>query len=477
MAHIFTVLGVLNLFLAAAMVVPGVVALLHGERWWVFGVAVLITAVAGFLMFFPAVKYRGRDIARRDAFLIVALGWIDASLFGALPFLLSPHFGVVDALFETVSGFTTTGASILERIEDLPRGILFWRSMTQWLGGMGIILFSIAILPFLGVGGMQLFKAEVPGPTVEKLQPRIAQTAKILWQTYLLISALETALLVLGGMSLYDAVCHTFTTMATGGFSTRTASVGFYGPYHRMVILLFMIIAGSNFALHWRLLRGEWRGYLRDREFRFYIAMLSGSTLIIALDLLLSLGGEALVRLEEAAFQAVSIMTTTGYATADFGSWPPLSQMLLFFLMFVGGCAGSTGGAIKCIRVLVLMRYVRQELRRLLRPKAVTAIKFGEQSLQPGVVQGVLGMVILYIGIFVAASLIMGALGLDFLTGVSAVAASLGNVGPGLAKVGPAANYAFLHPLAKVVLLICMIAGRLEIYTLIILIFPEFWRK
>ncbi len=477
MAHIFTVLGVLNLFLAAAMVVPGVVALLHGERWWVFGVAVLITAVAGFLMFFPAVKQRGRDIARRDAFLIVALGWIDASLFGALPFLLSPHFGVVDALFETVSGFTTTGASILERIEDLPKGILFWRSMTQWLGGMGIILFSIAILPFLGVGGMQLFKAEVPGPTVEKLQPRIAQTAKILWQTYLLISALETALLVLGGMSLYDAVCHTFTTMATGGFSTRTASVGFYGPYHRMVILLFMIIAGSNFALHWRLLRGEWRGYLRDREFRFYIAMLSGSTLIIALDLLLSLGGEALVRLEEAAFQAVSIMTTTGYATADFGSWPPLSQMLLFFLMFVGGCAGSTGGAIKCIRVLVLMRYVRQELRRLLRPKAVTAIKFGEQSLQPGVVQGVLGMVILYIGIFVAASLIMGALGLDFLTGVSAVAASLGNVGPGLAKVGPAANYAFLHPLAKVVLLICMIAGRLEIYTLIILIFPEFWRK
>ncbi len=477
MAHIFTVLGVLNLSLAAAMVVPGVVALLHGERWWVFGVAVLITAVAGFLMFFPAVKQRGRDIARRDAFLIVALGWIDASLFGALPFLLSPHFGVVDAFFETVSGFTTTGASILERIEDIPRGILFWRSMTQWLGGMGIILFSIAILPFLGVGGMQLFKAEVPGPTVEKLQPRIAQTAKILWQTYLLISALETALLVLGGMSLYDAVCHTFTTMATGGFSTRTASVGFYGPYHRMVILLFMIIAGSNFALHWRLLRGEWRGYLRDREFRFYIAMLSGSTLAIALDLLLSLGGEVLVRLEEAAFQAVSIMTTTGYATADFGSWPPLSQMLLFFLMFVGGCAGSTGGAIKCIRVLVLMRYVRQELRRLLRPKAVTAIKFGEQSLQPGVVQGVLGMVILYIGIFIVASLIMGALGLDLLTGVSAVASSLGNVGPGLAKVGPAANYAFLHPLAKVVLLICMIAGRLEIYTLIILIFPEFWRK
>lgn len=477
MAHLFTVLGVLNLFLAASMVVPAVVSFLHGEGGWVFVKAILLCAGLGAAMYLSASRYRGREISKREAFLVVALGWMDASALGALPFLLSPHFGPVDALFETISGFTTTGASVLEKIEALPRGLLLWRCMTQWLGGMGIILFSIAILPFLGIGGMQLFKAEVPGPTVEKLQPRIAQTAKILWQTYLLISALETALLLLGGMSLYDAVCHTFTTMATGGFSTRTASIGHYGAYHRLVILFFMAVAGANFALHWRLLRGERRGYWQDREFRFYGAMLLGATFVIYLDLLLNLGGEGLKRLEEAAFQAVSIMTTTGYATADFASWPPLSQMLLFFLMFVGGCTGSTGGALKCIRVLTLIRYIKQELRRLLHPKAVMAIKLGDQALHPPVVQGILGMVMLYLGIFVLSSLTLGALGLDFLTALSAVAASLGNVGPGLAGVGPASNYASLPALAKGVLMFCMLAGRLEIYTFIVIFFPEFWRR
>lgn len=478
MAQILTVLGVLNLFLAGAMVVPGVVSLLHGEDWSVFLKAVLLTAAAGLASFLPAARRRGREISRREAFLIVSLGWLDASFFGSLPFLIAPCFpSAVDALFETVSGFTTTGASILEAIEDLPKGLLFWRSMTQWLGGMGIILFSIAILPFLGVGGMQLFKAEVPGPFVEKLQPRIASTAKILWQTYLLVSALEAALLTFGEMSLYDAVCHTFTTMATGGFSTKSQSIGHFGTYHRLVILFFMLVAGSNFALHWRLLKGQVGGYWRDREFRFYMAMALSSTLLIALDLLWNLRGPLGRRLEEAAFQAVSIMTTTGYATADFARWPPFSQMLLLFLMFVGGCAGSTGGSIKCIRVLILVRYVRQELRKLLHPKAVLTMKFGDQALAPGVVQGVLGMVILYLGIFVLASLALGALGLDLTTALSAVAASLGNVGPGLARVGPAENYAFLPPLAKTILVFCMLAGRLEIYTMIVLIFPDFWRK
>ncbi len=480
MLHILPILGILNLFLAAVMIFPLLISWQHGEKETIsFLIAIVITVLAGLALYLPFPKRR-EEISRRQAFAIVAFGWMSASLFGAIPFALSHTFAhPLDALFETVSGFTTTGASVLTSVDvDIfPRGLHFWRAIIQWFGGMGIILFSIAILPFLGVGGMQLYRAEVPGPFKEKLRPRIAETAKILWQTYLLISGLEVILLFAGGMSLFDSLCHTFTTVATGGFSTRGVSIGFFGHYNRIIITFFMFLAGANFALHYRFLKGEYGGYCYDREFRFYLLIIFLGIAIVFLNLIVEIGGRWYYRLEEAAFQVVSIMTTTGYSTADFGRWPPFCQWFLFLLMFVGGCAGSTGGGIKCIRIMLLFKYAQQEMRRIIHPHAVVTIKMGGQTISPSVLNGISGMVILYIAIFIIASLVMSFLGLDMITSISSVAATLGNIGPGLGAVGPAEHYAHIHSLGKGVLIFCMLAGRLEIYTVIILLFPEFWRK
>jgi trk system potassium uptake protein TrkH len=478
MSQILRVLGMLNLFIAGTMIFPLGISWFYGEKEICsFLVSIGITALAGLLLYVPIPKKRG-DLTRRQAFLIVAFGWLSASIFGTIPFYLSELFAnPIDAFFETVSGFTTTGSSVLTALDTFPKGLLFWRSMIQWLGGMGIILLSIAILPFLGVGGMQLYRAEVPGPLIDKLRPRIAETAKILWQTYLLITGLEAVLLFLGGMSIFDAICHSFTTMATGGFSTKTASIAFYGHYHRIVITVFMFLAGTNFALHYRFLKGGYKGYWLDREFRFYLILILCGIGIVFSYLFFQSGGGWGNRLEDAAFQVVSIMTTTGYATADFGVWPAFCQYLLLFLMFIGGCAGSTGGGIKCIRIMLLYKYARHELRRIIHPHAVTTVKFGDQTISQAVLNGVLGMVILFIGIFVLASLAMSALGLDIVTSISSVAATLGNIGPGLASVGPAENYAHIPAIGKGILIFCMLAGRLEVYTIVILLFPEFWRK
>jgi trk system potassium uptake protein TrkH len=480
MFRILPVLGILNLFLAASMIFPLATSWYYGEEEAVaFLYAMGITALAGLLLYLLFPKRRG-DITRRQAFLLVAFGWIGASIFGAIPFLVSNTFAnPLDAFFETVSGFTTTGASVLtsSAIDAFPKGLLFWRAMIQWLGGMGIILLSIAILPFLGVGGMQLYRAEVPGPFLDKLRPRIAETAKILWQTYLLITGLEVVLLFLGGMNIFDSICHSFTTMATGGFSTRSSSIAYYGHYHRIIITCFMFLAGTNFALHFRFLREGYRGYWHDREFRFYLAVILTGIGIVFGYLLLSNGGGWGIRLEESAFQVVSIMTTTGYTTANFGIWPHFCQYLLLLLMFIGGSAGSTGGGIKCIRIMLLYKYAQQELRRIIHPHAVTTVKLGEQNISQSVLNGVLGMVILFLAIFVLASIAMSALGLDIITSISSVAATLGNIGPGLGKVGPAEHYAHIPGIGKGILIFCMLAGRLEVYTIVILIFPEFWRK
>ncbi|MBW2038857.1 MAG: TrkH family potassium uptake protein [Deltaproteobacteria bacterium] len=478
MSQVLPIMGILNLFLAGAMIVPMVISWHHGEKEATsFLISIGITALVGLALYLPFPKKKG-DITRRQAFTIVSFGWMCASIFGALPFALTNTFAhPLDALFEAVSGLTTTGASVLTSIDGFPKGLHFWRALIQWLGGMGIILFSIAVLPFLGVGGMQMYQAEVPGPFKEKLRPRIAETAKILWQTYLLISGLEAALLFLGGMSIFDSLCHTFTTMATGGFSTKGASIGFYGSYHRIVITFFMFLAGTNFALHYRFLKGDHTVFWRDREFRFYLLVILMGVGVVFWNLISQMGGNWGDRLEEASFQVVSIMTTTGYATTDFGRWPPFCQHLLLLLMFVGGCAGSTGGAIKCIRVLLLFKYVQQELRRIIHPHAVVAVKIGEKTISPSVLNGILGMVILYMVIFVFSSITMSLLGLDMITSTSSVAATLGNIGPGLGKVGPAGHYAHLPSLGKGILIFCMLVGRLEVYTVIILLFPEFWRK
>jgi trk system potassium uptake protein TrkH len=424
-------------------------------------------------------KPQAVTLSHREAMAIVTLSWFAAGALGALPFLFAGTLSsFLDAFFESVSGFTTTGASVLTNIEAVPRGILMWRSLTHWLGGMGIIVLSLAVLPFLGVGGMQLYKAEVPSPVPDKLTPRIRDTAMLLWKVYLLFSLVETLLLMVGGMDLFDALCHTFGTMATGGFSTRNASVGHYqSVYIDVVIIVFMLVAGVNFSLHYRWLHGNFRAPWRDPEFRFFL----GAVLALVTISTVSLFGSVYQRFDEAlrysAFQVVSIVTTTGFVTADYERWTPLTQAILLFCMFLGASAGSTGGGIKCLRIMLLVKHCSQELFRLIHPRAVTQVKSGGRLVPAEVMGSIWGFFFLYLGLFLLASFMVAAAGVDVLTSFAAVAATIGNIGPGLGGVGPVDNYAHLPALAKWILAMCMILGRLEIYTVIVLLLPEFWRK
>lgn len=418
-------------------------------------------------------------ITHREGMAITALGWFAAGLFGALPFFfgeISTHS--VDCLFESFSGFTTTGASILTDIESVPKGLLFWRSLTHWLGGMGIIVLSLAILPFLGVGGMQLYKAEVPGPTPDKLRPRIKDTAVLLWKVYILFSGLETVLLLFGGMSLFDALCHTFGTMATGGFSTKNASIAaFSSTYIDVVITIFMLIAGINFSLHFQLLRGKPGVMWRDTEFRFFFGLFVVFTLITTVSLWGSIYGSPGQSLRYGVFQVASILTTTGYCTADFELWPSLPQCLLILCMFIGGSAGSTGGGMKCMRILLLMKSAYQEIIRLIHPRAVIRVKLGKHVVHPEVLSGIWGFFLLWLGLLFLSVFLVAATGVDVLTSFASVLACIGNIGPGLGSVGPADNYALIPTFGKWVLILCMLLGRLEIFTVIILFVPEFYRK
>ncbi|MFH1757597.1 MAG: TrkH family potassium uptake protein [Pseudomonadota bacterium] len=476
---LFNLLGFLNLILAGSMGLPLLVNWIYGEphaRGFLLSIAA--TAFSGLFMMLIFRRSR-RDLTHREGFAIVALGWISATFFGALPYLFTGSLAsLTDACFEAASGFTTTGSTIFTDIQKHPYSVLFWRNLTQWLGGMGILLLSLAILPFLGVGGMQLYKAEVPGPTADKLRPRISQTARILWEVYILFSAAEVLTLLLGGMNLFDALCHTFSTMATGGFSPKNESIEFYRtPFLEYAITFFMFLAGANFALHYRFLKGNVEVFWRDTEFRFYTSVVLLATLFISLNLWLSIQKEFFQAFRLAIFQVVSILTTTGFATADFEQWPPFSQYLLLTLMFIGGCAGSTGGAIKCVRIYILLKQGFQELRKLIHPRAVLPVKLGGKVVSPDTLSGIWGLFFLYLFIFSMASLALCMLGSDFLTSVSAVAATLGNVGPGLGTVGPAENFAHLSVAAKWILTACMLLGRLEIYTLLVLLIPDFWKK
>ncbi len=473
------VVGFLMVCVGLTMVLPAWCAWYYGESaleaiLW----SMAISIVGGVAI--AAISHNNDDIRIREGFAIVTFGWIAAAAFGSLPFLLSgsiPSF--TDAFFETLSGFTTTGASILTDIEAQPLSLLMWRSQTQWLGGMGIIVLSIAILPFLGVGGMQLFKAEVPGPTPDRLKPRISQTATLLWAVYLLLTALEVLLLHLGGMNLFDSVNHAFTTMATGGFSTKNLSVGHYqSAYIHYVIALFMFLAGVNFSLHYRCLTGRGpAAYFRDSEWRFYVGILAGATLVVFLVNWMHGAGAGEQNFRDSVFQVVSITTTTGYATADFDTWAPLNRMMLLALMFVGGCAGSTGGGMKVIRLLLLLKHGKTELKKLLHPRAIVVVKLSRIRVRPEVMLNVLGFFSLYIALFLFFSFAMAGLGLDVLTASSSVAATLGNIGPGLAGVGPMENFSAIPAAGKWLLSLCMLLGRLEVFTVIVLFMPEVWRK
>lgn len=441
----------------------------------------MVLGLSGSIMLFLAGrKAHASDLGPREAFAVVSLSWIVASAIGAVPFVL---YGTVpsftDGFFEAMSGFTTTGASVLSDIEANPRGILFWRSLTHWLGGMGIIVLSLAVLPFLGVGGMQLYKAEVPGPIPEKLTPRVQQTALLLWGVYVLLSFGETVALAAGGMNIFESLTHTFGTMATGGFSPLNASVGQYdNAYFDTVITVFMFLAGANFALHYMMLRGKLGSWWKDAEFRFYTFLTLGATVTIVFFLMASgTYGNVLEALRFAAFQVVSILTTTGFVTADYERWPFYTQMLLFLFMFIGGCAGSTGGGMKNIRIMVVLKQVRQELFRLLHPRAVIPLRVGGTLVGRDVIGSITCFFVLYVGLFALFSVIMGALGLDVMTAMASVAATLGNIGPGLGGVGPTDNYAAIPAVGKWVLSLCMLLGRLEIFTVLMLFLPGTWSR
>lgn len=418
-------------------------------------------------------------LSQRDGFGIVTFGWIAAALAGSLPYLLSDVISSpVSALFETMSGFTTTGASVLTDLEELPRGILFWRSMTQWLGGMGVLILCVAILPFLGVGGMQIYRAEVPGPSKDRLTPRIASTAKLLWGLYMLLSVAEILLLMLGGMDLYDACCHTFTTMSTGGFSTRTASIAaFDNLFIEIVMIVFMFLAGANFALHYRALRGRPQVFAQDSEFRFYTVVWLASCLMLSMGAFQSTGNGAGDALRAGFFQGTSIMTTTGYVTRDFDLWPNAARILLVLLMFVGGCGGSTGGGIKCVRIFVVLKNIMRELQRVMRPHAVKRIRLDRESLDENVVSNITAFLLIFLFTFALASFVMTFYTPDLVTAASSVIATLGNIGPGLGGVGATKTYAAIPDTGQIVLTVCMLLGRLELYTVLVLLHPQFWKK
>jgi len=464
---------------AVAMFPSVVVALIYRENTiFAFIVSIAITTMIGLTLF--SIRVKDKIIRYKEGFAIVTFGWLMVSVLGALPFLFTGAItSVIDAFFETVSGFSTTGATIINNIEVLPRSLLFWRSFTHWLGGMGILVLALALAPVLGVGTFQILKAESPGPISTKLTPRVNNTAKILYITYTVITAAEILLLVLGGMPLFDSFIHTFGTLGTGGFSIKNASVGAYNSvYFDIVITVFMIASGVNFSLYYIAFRRKSpAGFFKDVEFRTYISIIAVAITFITINLNGKVFDGVLQSLRHAAFQVASIITTTGFTTTDFDLWPDFSRAVLFVLMFVGACAGSTGGSVKVIRINLMFKYMKREVNRLIHPRAVTAVKIGNTPVQEEVLSGVMAFVMFYMIIFIVASLLLAVQGHDLVSSVAAVAATLGNIGPGFGMVGPATTYSALSGFSKLLLSFCMILGRLEIYTVIALLSPRFWKR
>ena len=477
LSHIAYTLSGLLLILSGSFLLPLAFSLYFQEGLHrLFGVqmAAMLTAGLGLRWLIP----RPDHLSLREGFLIVSLSWVVMSFLGALPFILSGFIpSLTDAFFETMSGFTTTGASILKDIEALPKSLLVWRSMTHWLGGMGVIALAVAIFPSLGVGAGQLFKAEAPGPIKEKISPRISETAKILWMVYLLFTVTETLLLMIGGLDFFESLCTTFGSLATGGFSPRNASIAAYpSPYIHYTVIFFMFISGANFNLHYFFLKGRWTVYGRDSEFRFYggvVLLASGLIVLIRF-----IGGKALSEdlFRGSLFQTVSLLTTTGFISDDYEHWPLATHIILLFLMFIGGCTSSTGGAIKNIRIQILLKQIVSELKKLFHPHGVFPIKIGNKPIPDNTVSNVMGFFILYVLLFSFSVLAMTWLGLELDTSIGAVAATLGNVGPGMGTVGPVDNYFHIPGLGKWILYFLLLAGRLEIYTVLVIFLPRFWR-
>jgi len=475
------IIGILLIFLGLAMTAPLACSYYYKDMAQEGIIrSIAITMFAGLILMILSKKYEDDTyINQKEGMTVVALGWTAIGLFGALPFYLGPEFAnFTDAFFESVSGFTTTGSSVMTNIEGATPSLLFWRSFIQWLGGMGIIVLSLAILPFLGVGGIQLYKAEVPSPVPDKLTPRLSDSAKILWLVYAGMTLVEIIFLLAGGMPLFESVCHALTTLPTGGFSPKNASIAHYNSaYLDYVIVIFMLLAGINFSLHYQMLRGRTLAFWEDTECRFFI----GLTVICALVITWDIYGSVYDSLKDAfrysIFQVSSIITTTGFATADYEKFPGLSQVILFICMFIGASAGSTGGGMKCARIIVCFKYCYRELFKLIHPRSISHIKINNSVIPDDVLRSIMGFLALYMILFVISCILLAAMGVDMMTALGAVASCIGNIGPGFGSVGPAENFAHLPMAGKWLLAWCMLLGRLEIYTVIILFVPEFWKR
>ncbi len=470
------VVGWLMVLAGAFLCVPLAAAFIFGEPAAPWAAAILLSAGPGVLTIRSFASAR-RTIRPADGFLVVGGAWLVVSVLGAIPYVAAGILGPADAFFETVSGFTTTGSTVITDVTVIPKAHLLWRAMTQWLGGMGIILFTIAILPLLGIGGMQLFKAEVPGPVADKVQPRLASTARSLWAIYVGLTGLEWLALRLAGIGGFEALCHALTTLATGGFSTRNTSVGAFGnPTVEWIVTLFMLLAGINFVLHFKLITGRWRDVLRDAELRYFLSVAAVATAVVAL--VIHRPGRGIVEtVRTASFNVVSILTTTGYVSVDFERWPELAHLVLLVLMVLGGMSGSTGGGIKSLRALLSFRSLRVTMRRLIHPHAVQPVKFGGAVVDEGVLSGIWAFLTAYALLALLGAAVMAGYGYDLLTAISAALTALGNVGPGLGEVGAYDNFAHLPETGKVVLAFLMLFGRLEVFTLLALFMPGFWKR
>lgn len=470
------VLGNLLILEALLMIPALLVSVIYRQSdVFAFLISIALMVIVGFTM--SKLGSPIKMIKTKEGLAIVVIGWVLASFFGSIPFVISrsiPSF--VDAFFETISGLTTTGSTLIKDIEALPKGILFWRSFTNWIGGMGILVFTVAILPTMGIGGFQIFKAESPGPTADKIVPRIKDTAKILYIIYVSLTVLQIIFLVLGGMSLYESAVHTFGTVGTGGFSTRNASIGAYNStYIHLVITIFMILSGASFSLYFALYKGKWRDVIKNGELRLYLGIILASGILIGLNIFQGTNAYKNIGIafRDSFFQVGSIITTTGYATTDFDLWPTFSKGILLLLMFVGGCAGSTSGAIKNIRILVLVKLIKRQISKIFHPNAYIPIKVDGKVISDDIIHSISSFFILYIIIFVIGTLVISLEGVDLESSISVAATSIGNVGPGFGLLGPTRNFSGFSAYSKIFLSFLMLMGRLELFTIIAFISPR----
>lgn len=474
---VIKVLGII-LLIESLLMSPAIFISQHhgGEAVHAFLLTISAMLVIGLIMM--NVGSKKDQIRAKDGIVIVALGWLMISVFGALPLYLTdsvPHY--VDALFEIISGFTTTGSSVIADVESLDKGILFWRSMTHWIGGMGILVFTLALLPALGVGSLQIFKAESPGPVAGKIVPRMKDTARVLYVTYIAITLLELVFLLFGGVNLIDSFVITFGTVGTGGFGPRNDSLASYSSYVHIVTGIFMVLSGVNFSLYFLIFRKKYRDFLEDRELRLYLFFIFSAVVMIAVNLLMTFKGDVFISVRDSFFQVASIMTTTGFSTVDYEQWPSFSKLILFFLMFIGGSAGSTAGGMKVIRIMIILKLIKREVSKIFHPRALIPIKVGGKVVSNEVIARINSFLALHLVIFVIGVLVVSLEGVDMISSISSVAATINNIGPGFGAVGPTMTFADYSIFTKLFLSLVMLLGRLEHFTIIALLVPKTWTR